>query len=373
MTLLSVPRLVVKIGSALLVDQASGLRAAWLDALVADLARRRAGGTQIVVVSSGAIALGRAVLALGAGPLKLEAAQAAAAVGQIELARAWSQAFRRHGVVAGQVLLTLSDTEGRSSRRSYLNARDTLDHLLAHGAVPIVNENDTVATSEIRYGDNDRLAARVATMVRADMLVLLSDIDGLYTAPPGTDAAAALVPEVEAITPAIEAMAGDAGSGLSRGGMKTKVDAARIATDAGTAMVIASGRETDPLARLEAGANRTLFHAHRGTRARKAWIGGQLKPSGRLTVDAGAAKALADGRSLLPIGVTAVSGHFARGDAVEIADATGRVLGHGLSAYGAKDAALIAGLRSGDIEEALGYEGRTALVHRDDMFIPERD
>ena len=373
MSLLAVQRLVVKIGSALLVDQRNGLREAWLDALVADLARRRGAGVEIVVVSSGAIALGRAVLALGTGPLKLEAAQAAAAVGQIELARAWSQAFRRHGIVAGQVLLTLSDTEGRSSRRSYLNARDTLDHLLTHGAVPIVNENDTVATSEIRYGDNDRLAARVATMVRADMLVLLSDIDGLYTAPPGTGAAADLVREVPSITPAIEAMAGDAGSGLSRGGMKTKIDAARIATDAGTAMVIASGREADPLARLDAGANRTLFHAHRGARARKAWIGGQLQPSGRITVDAGAAAALSAGRSLLPIGVASVSGAFGRGDAVEIADPAGRVLGHGLAAYGADEARRIAGLRSGDIEAALGYEGRSALVHRDDMFIPERD
>ena len=368
MSPLAVPRLVVKIGSALLVDQAAGLRTRWLHALVADLARRHASGTRIVVVSSGAIALGRAVLGLGVGPLKLEAAQAAAAVGQIELARAWSEAFRRHGLIAGQVLLTLSDTEGRASRRSYLNARDTLDHLLAHGAVPIVNENDTVATTEIRYGDNDRLAARVATMVRADLLVLLSDIDGLYTAPPNV-AGAELVPRVDAITPAIEAMAGDAGSGLSRGGMKTKVDAARIATDAGTAMIIASGREDDPLGALEAGANHTLFVAHDTARARKAWIGGQLQPAGRLTIDAGAVRALGEGRSLLPIGVTAVSGTFGRGDAVEIADTDGRVLGHGLAGYGARDAGAIAGLRSGDIEGALGYEGRAALIHRDDMML----
>ena len=308
------------------------------------------------------------MLGLGVGPLKLEAAQAAAAVGQIELARAWSEAFRRHGLIAGQVLLTLSDTEGRASRRSYLNARDTLDHLLAHGAVPIVNENDTVATTEIRYGDNDRLAARVATMVRADLLVLLSDIDGLYTAPPNV-AGAELVPRVDAITPAIEAMAGDAGSGLSRGGMKTKVDAARIATDAGTAMIIASGRADDPLGALEAGANHTLFVAHDTARARKAWIGGQLQPAGRVTIDAGAVRALGEGRSLLPIGVTAVSGTFGRGDAVEIADADGRVLGHGLAGYGARDAGAIAGLRSGDIEGALGYEGRAALIHRDDMML----
>ena len=373
MSELHVNRLVVKIGSALLVDQARGLKTDWLDALVADLSRRHAAGVEVVVVSSGAIALGRAVLGLGTGALKLEAAQAAAAVGQIELARAWSEAFRSHGVVAGQVLLTLSDTEGRASRRSYLNARDTLDHLLRHGAVPIVNENDTVATSEIRYGDNDRLAARVATMARADLLVLLSDIDGLYTAPPGSGADSRLVPQVETITPEIEAMAGDAGSGLSRGGMKTKVEAARIATDAGTAMIIASGRDLDPLKRLEEGANRTLFHARSGARARKAWIGGQLQPSGRLTVDDGAARALAEGRSLLPIGVTAVSGAFGRGDAVEIADASGRVLGHGLASYGAKDAAKIAGLRSGDIEAALGYEGRAALVHRDDMMLSGRD
>ena len=371
---LAVGRVVVKIGSALLVDQRTGLRAAWLEALAADLARRQRAGTRIVVVSSGAIALGRAVMGLGSGPLRLEAAQAAAAVGQIELARAWSEALRPHGVVAGQVLLTLSDTEGRSSRRSYLNARDTLDHLIRHSAVPIVNENDTVATSEIRYGDNDRLAARVATMVRADTLVLLSDVDGLYTAPPA-QGGGRLVPRVDAITPEIEAMAGDAGSGLSRGGMRTKVEAARIATGAGTAMIIASGRETDPLARLERGANHTLFAAGEGARARKAWIGGQLRPSGRLVVDDGAVGALGEGRSLLPIGVTRVEGTFARGDVVEIADRAGRVLGHGLAAYNARDAALITGVRSGDIAARLGYEGRAALVHRDDMMIapPGRD
>ena len=362
-------RLAVKIGSALLVDQASGLKGEWLDALVADLARRHAGGTGVVVVSSGAIALGRAVLGLGTGPLRLEAAQAAAAVGQIELARAWSERLRAHGLVAGQVLLTLSDTEGRTSRRSYLNARDTLAHLLERGAVPIVNENDTVATTEIRYGDNDRLAARVATMVGADTLVLLSDVDGLYTAPPALDPDARLVRRVDAITPEIEGAAGDAGSGLSRGGMRTKVEAARIATDAGTAMVIASGREPDPLGRIERGAPCTLFAAHAAASARKRWIGGQLHPRGRLVVDAGAAGALGRGRSLLPIGVTAVEGRFGRGDAVEIAGPDGRVLARGLAAYGADEARLIRGCRSGDIEARLGYGGRAALVHRDDMVL----
>ena len=357
-------RIVVKVGSALLVET-QGLRRAWLASLVADLAGLPA-PRGIVVVSSGAIALGRRILGLGDGPLRLDEAQGAAAVGQIELARAWAEAFAAHDRVAGQILLTLNDTEGGAGRRSYLNARDTLATLLARGAVPVVNENDTVATSEIRYGDNDRLAARVATMVGADLLVLLSDVDGLYTAPPALDASARHIPHVERITSEIEAMAGDAGSGLSRGGMRTKVDAARIATEAGTAMLIASGRVDHPLAALANGARATTFTARTGHRARKAWIGGQLAASGRLIVDDGAARALLAGRSLLPVGVRAVEGAFSRGDIVEIVHGD-RVLAHGVAGYGAREAAVIAGTQSRDIESVLGYPGRAALVHRDDM------
>ena len=359
-------RIVVKVGSALLVGE-GGLRRDWLSGLSADLARRHAGGAEIVVVSSGAIALGRTLLGLGSGSLRLDAAQCAAAVGQIELARAWAEAFGDHGLIAGQVLLTLTDTEGRDSRRNYLNARDTLTQLLRRRAVPVVNENDTVATSEIRYGDNDRLAARVATMVGADLLVLLSDIDGLYTAPPALDPSARHVPRVARITPEIEAMAGDAGSGLSRGGMKTKVEAARIATEAGTTMVIASGRLDDPLGAIDRGANATWFDAQGARSARKVWIGGQLDVRGRLTVDDGAARALSQGRSLLAVGVREVAGRFRRGDIVEVADGAGRVLAHGLAGYDAQEAALIAGAQSDEIEERLGYARRAALVHRDDL------
>ena len=361
-------RIVVKIGSALLVD-ADGLRRGWLAGLCADLARRHGEGVEVVVVSSGAIALGRAVLGLGAGELRLDAAPAAAAVGQIELAGAWGAALRAHGLTAAQVLLTLTDTEGRDARRNYLNARDTLTQLIRRRTVPVVNENDTVATSEIRYGDNDRLAARAAAMVGADLLVLLSDIDGLYTAPPARDADAKHVPHVARITPEIEAMAGDAGSGLSRGGMKTKVEAARIATEAGAAMVIASGRVDDPLGAIDRGARATWFDAQGGRSARKVWIGGQLSIRGRVTVDDGAVRALLDGRSLLAVGARTVSGRFERGDAVEIADGSGRILAHGLVGYDADEARRIAGAQSEEIETRLGYRRPAALVHRDDLVM----
>ncbi|ODN72586.1 Glutamate 5-kinase 1 [Methylobrevis pamukkalensis] len=292
-------RIVVKIGSALLVEGRSGvLRRAWLEALVADVVRLIAGGADVLIVSSGSIALGRGVLGLPGGKLRLEESQAAASVGQIALARIYSEMLGAHGLTAGQILLTLRDTE---ERRRYLNARATIGTLLERKAVPVINENDTVATTEIRYGDNDRLAARVATMTSADLLILLSDIDGLYTAPPNDDPAARHIPVVERITPEIEAMAGAAGSELSRGGMKTKIEAGKMATGAGTAMIIASGKVLHPLSVIDAGGTYTLFRAEANpSTARKAWIGGHLEPKGSVVVDAGAVRALASGKSLLP-------------------------------------------------------------------------
>ncbi|MQT12780.1 glutamate 5-kinase [Segnochrobactrum spirostomi] len=363
-------RLVVKVGSALLVEGATGrVKADWLASLAADIAGLVAGGTEVIVVSSGAIALGRGVLGLPRGKLKLEQAQAAAAVGQIALARAWSEALGARGLAAAQVLLTLGDTE---ERRRYLNARSTLGTLIKLNAVPVINENDTVATSEIRYGDNDRLAARVATMASADTLVLLSDIDGLYTAPPAQDPAARHLPVVERITPEIEAMAGGAASELSRGGMRTKVDAAKIAVAAGTAMVIASGKRDHPLAAVDSGVRSTWFLAHETpTLARKTWIAGSLDPRGAVTLDAGAADALAAGRSLLPAGVIAIEGTFTRGDAVRILDSEGRELGRGLVAYDHDHASRIMRRNSREIETILGFAGRAEMIHRDDMALNE--
>lgn len=361
-------RIVVKVGSALLVEPQKGLRESWLAALVEDLADLAKDGAELLLVSSGAIALGRSVLNLPERALRLDEAQAAAAVGQIALAGAWTKALADHALVGAQVLLTLNDTEGAGNRRAYLNARDTLSQLLAHKAVPVVNENDTVATSEIRYGDNDRLAARVATMAGADMLVLLSDIDGLYTAPPSQDPSAKLVERVSAITPEIEAMAGDAGSHLSRGGMVTKVEAARIATAAGCAMIIASGKTVHPLSSLSKGAPFTLFDAQPQQGARKAWISGQLAPAGTITVDAGAAQALSAGKSLLAAGVTGVSGQFSRGDAVVLEGPNG-TLGHGLVAYNSTQAKQIKGLREENIADVLGHGARSTVIHADDMVL----
>src|ERR1700746_4023070 len=294
-------RIVVKVGSSLLVDSDAGdVRAAWLSALVADLAELHREGREVLIVSSGSIALGRARLKLPRGALKLEESQAAAAVGQIALARIWSEVLGAHGIGAGQILVTLQDTE---ERRRYLNARSTIAKLLDWRAVPVINENDTVATNEIRYGDNDRLAARVATMASADLLILLSDIDGLYDAPPAQNPKAKLVPVVESITSEIEAMAGAAGSGLSRGGMQTKIEAGKIATAAGTHMVIASGHLEHPLRAIEDGARCTWFlTAGNPVTARKKWIAGSLEPKGTLTIDAGAGAALRRGNSLLPVG-----------------------------------------------------------------------
>lgn len=360
-------RIVIKIGSALLVDRKTGLKKGWLDAMCADIAALRAKGVEVLVVSSGAIALGRTVLNLPAGALKLEESQAAAAVGQITLARAWSESLSTDQIIAGQILLTLGDTE---ERRRYLNARATVNQLLKLGSVPIINENDTVATTEIRYGDNDRLAARVATMVGADLLVLLSDIDGLYTAPPHLDPEARFLEAIAAITPEIEAMAGGAASELSRGGMRTKIDAGKIATTAGCAMIIASGKPEHPLKAIEAGARSSWF-APSGSpvTARKTWIAGQLLPAGSIAIDAGAETALRSGKSLLPAGVRQVTGTFSRGDTIAILGASGREIARGLAGYDADEARQIAGKKSAEIAAILGYAGRAAMVHRDDMVM----
>jgi glutamate 5-kinase len=360
-------RLVVKIGSALLVDRASGaLRGEWLHSLAADVARIRARGTDVILVSSGSIALGRGVLGLPATELALEQSQAAAAVGQIRLARAYEEALAPHGITTGQVLVTLEDSR---DRRRYLNSRATMQTLLALGVTPIVNENDTIATDEIRYGDNDRLAAQVAVTVGADQLILLSDVDGFYTDNPQINKEAQRYDIVERITPQIEAMAGDAGSGLSKGGMKTKLMAARVATEAGCAMAIALGYSLNPLLEIEKGAPVTWFTAQTDPQAaRKRWIAA-MKPRGEITVDAGAEAALGEGKSLLPAGIIAVGGQFGRGDPVVILGASGARLGLGLSRYTAQEARAIKGHRSADIEAVLGYKGRAALIHRDDMVL----
>ena len=366
-TLRDARRLVVKIGSALLVDTATGaLRSDWLQSLADDVARIRARGTDVILVSSGSIALGRGVLGLPHTALALEQSQAAAAVGQIRLARAYEEVLAPHGIVTAQVLVTLEDSH---DRRRYLNSRATMETLVGLGVTPIVNENDTIATDEIRYGDNDRLAAQVAVTVGADQLVLLSDVDGLYTANPRIDATAQHLPLVEKITPEIEAMAGDVGTGLSKGGMITKIMAARMATEGGCAMAIAKGEALHPLRALEDGATSTWFAATIDPQAaRKRWIGA-MKPRGGLVVDAGAAKALQSGKSLLPAGVTAVTGGFGRGELVAIRDQAGAQLGQGLVRYTSDETRQIMGRRSAQIAEILGYEGRAALVHRDDMVL----
>ena len=360
-------RIVLKIGSALLVDAATGsLRAAWLQGLVEDVAALRAAGQEVLLVSSGSIALGRRVLGLAPGAQPLERVQAAAAVGQIALARAYTEALVAHGLTAAQVLVTLEDSQ---NRRRYLNSRATLAALLELGAVPIVNENDTVATDEIRYGDNDRLAAQVASLAGADVLVLLSDIDGLYTADPRRDPSARHIPEVTSVTDEIAAMAGGVGTEGAKGGMRTKLLAAEIALQAGAAMAITRGDALRPLTALAAGGRATWFRGQADPKtARKRWIYA-MKPRGRIVIDAGAVGALTRGKSLLPAGVTGVEGTFQRGDPVEIADATGRVLARALAGYDAGEARLIAGCQSGEIAARLGHPGRVALVHRDDMAV----
>jgi glutamate 5-kinase len=361
-------RLIVKIGSALLVDDATGdIRRSWLAALVEDIARCRARGQEVLIVSSGAIAVGRRHLGLSGRSLKLEEKQAAAATGQIRLAHAYQEALAKHGLTVAQILLTPEDTE---ERRRHLNARATLEQLLALGAVPVINENDTVATAEIRFGDNDRLAARVAQMISADTLVLLSDIDGLYTADPRKAPDARHLAEVREITPEIEAMGGEAATGYSSGGMVTKLAAARIALAAGCRMVIAQGDQLHPLSAVEAGARATWFiPAAEPRTARKRWIAGALNPMGAFVVDAGAAAALKRGTSLLPAGVVAIEGSFERGDAVVVKSAEGRELARGLTAYSSSDARVIAGHKSGEIEALLGYRGRDVMIHRDDLVV----
>ena len=361
-------RIVVKVGSALLVDAATGqLNRGWLEALAQDLAAIRERGQELIVVSSGAIALGRGPLSLASGRLKLEESQAAAAVGQIRLAHAWTEVLERHGLTVAQVLLTFGDTE---QRRRYLNARGTLFTLLRIGAVPVINENDTVATAEIRYGDNDRLAARVAQMLSADCLVLLSDVDGLYSADPGRDPKATLIQKVARITPEIEAMAGGASTGLGSGGMATKLAAGKIALAAGCHMCVASGREPHPLRRLAEGAHCTWFVAEASPlTVRKQWIAGSLQPVGEVHVDEGAVRALRDGRSLLPAGVVKVGGRFDRGDPVVVRGPDGAEVARGLSAYSHADAERIRGRRSVELEALLGYRGRDEMIHRDDLVL----
>ncbi len=361
-------RITIKIGSALLVDGKTGkLRTEWLAALAEDLATLKAQGLSLVIVSSGAIALGRRLLGLDAKSLPLDQSQAAASAGQIALSQAWAEALGRHGIVTGQILLTPNITE---ERRYFLNARTTISTLLGLGAVPIINENDSVATAEIRYGDNDRLSARVATMIEADCLILLSDVDGLYTAPPAKDPAAQHLPFVAAITPEIDAMAGGAASHLSRGGMTTKVEAGKIATQAGTAMIIARGTEMHPLRGLTDGVRHTLFApAETRAQARKRWIMGHLDLLGAIHIDAGAARALLDGKSLLPIGVTRVTGEFDRGDAVAIFDPDGREIARGLAGLGRDEADLVKGKNSRTVTDLLGVGTRSEMVHRDNMVV----
>ena len=360
-------RLVVKIGSALLVDRHSGdLRADWLVSLAQDVAWLKANGTDVILVSSGSIALGRGVLGLPARELALEQSQAAAAVGQIRLARAYEEVLAPHAITTAQILVTLEDS---TDRRRYLNTRATLETLLGLGVVPIVNENDTIATDEIRYGDNDRLAAQVAVTVGADQLILLSDVDGFYTGNPAQDPGATRYDVIDTITPQIEAMAGDAGSGLSKGGMKTKLLAGKMATDAGCAMAITEGSPLNPLKTLENGANATWFTAQEDPQvARKRWIAA-MKPRGQISIDAGAARALETGNSLLPAGITDVSGEFGRGEPVAILDAQGHQMGQGLSRYTSAEAQAIQGHHSSDIPDVLGYPGRAVLIHRDDMAL----
>jgi len=361
-------RVIVKVGSALLVDAEKGrLNRAWLESLAADIARIRKRGQEVILVSSGAIALGRRHLGLVQGRLKLEESQAAAAVGQIRLAHAYKELLEAHDITVAQILLTLGDTE---QRRRYLNARGTINTLLSLGAVPVINENDTVATAEIRYGDNDRLAARVAQMTAADCLVLLSDIDGLYTANPNEDPQAEFLARVLDITPAIEAMAGGATSSVGSGGMQTKIAAAKIAVGAGCHLCIAKGAHQNPLKRIEEGARCTWFlPSSTPSAARKQWIAGTLRPAGAISVDEGAVRALMQGKSLLPAGVTRAVGRFDRGDTVSIVGPDGVEVARGICAYSDSDAARIIGRKSAEIEMVLGFRGRDEIVHRDDLVL----
>jgi len=364
-------RLVIKVGSSLLVDSDDKVHRGWLEGLAENIATLKNNGQEVLIVSSGAIAIGSTVLGINKRRARLEDLQAAAAAGQVQLVHAWQEALALHGIVAAQVLLTPEDTE---NRRRFLNARGTLEKLLDHSVVPIINENDTVATEEIRYGDNDRLAARVAQLVMADALILLSDVDGLYTADPGSFDAAEHIPEVRKITQDIQAMAGETRSDIGSGGMSTKVQAARIATHAGCSTVIASGVIERPLESLASGGTCTIFRAE-GTpaSARKQWLAGVLEVCGELKLDEGAANALNDGKSLLPVGVVEVVGNFRRGDVVTLVDVQGIELGRGLAEYSSEEATRLAGCHSGQIEERLGYRGRSVMVHRDELVLFDHD
>lgn len=363
---------VVKVGSRLLVDSASGeLRREWLNSLCDDVATLKKKCLAVILVSSGSIALGRRLLRLPSGALRLEESQAAAAAGQVRLAEAYADLLAARGIVAAQILLTFGDTE---ERRRYLNARATLGTLLGLGAVPVINENDTVATAEIRFGDNDRLAARVASMMSADRLVLLSDVDGLYTANPAIEPNATHIAEVSQITPKIEAMAGESISGMGRGGMTSKLIAAKIAMAAGCDVVFANGQNPAPLSRIREGARHTFFRASlTPAAARKRWIAGVLRSEGTLVIDEGAVSALKDGKSLLPAGICQVEGRFERGDAVLVKDRQGREVARGLVAYNTRDAGRIAGKRTVEIEAILGYRGRDEMIHRDDLVMMGND
>ena len=370
--LLRARRVVIKVGSALLVDARTGqLNRAWLETLAADIAALHARGAEVLLVSSGAIALGRRSIGLPAGRLKLEESQAAAAVGQIRLAHAWKEVLEQHRLNVAQILLTFADTE---ERRRYLNARSTLNTLLKLHAVPVINENDTVATAEIRYGDNDRLAARVAQMTSADCLVLLSDVDGLYTADPTLDSNAKFIPEVHSITAEIERMGAGSASDVGSGGMATKIAAAKIAVSAGCHMCVALGREMHPVRRIEQGARCSWFYPTANpTTVRKQWIAGALKPAGEVIVDDGAVYALRAGKSLLPAGVKGVNGQFQRGDALIVRNLEGNEIARGLSAYSSSDAERLKGRQSQEIEAVLGYRGRDELIHRDDLVLTARE
>lgn len=363
--------IVVKVGSSLIVDSKTGsARREWLKSLTADIAALKREGKRVILVSSGAIALGRRVLGLKSGALKLEESQAAAAAGQVRLAGAYAELFRAEDFAAAQVLLTLEDTE---ERRRYLNARATLKTLLDLGAVPVINENDTVATAEIRFGDNDRLSARVASMIGADQLVLLSDVDGLYTADPTRNPDARHIPLVEAITPEIEQMGGGSVSGFGRGGMEAKLVAAKIAGGAGCETIVAMGKTLNPIMALRKGGRCTRFAASTTpATAKKLWIAGVLKPQGSLFIDEGAVLALHQGKSLLPAGIKRIDGRFERGDAVAVCDVQGREIARGLAAYTASDAERIAGKHCDEIETILGYRGRDEMIHRDDLALTDR-
>lgn len=360
-------RVVVKIGSALLVNQENGnINQAWLSSFIADVDMLRKAGKQVVVVSSGAVALGRGVLGLSSQPLKLSEKQAAAACGQLALIQGYQKELAVYDLMAAQILLTIEDSE---NRRRYLNARSTLEALIGRGAVPIINENDTITTSEIRFGDNDRLAARVAQMVGADVLVLLSDVDGLYTANPKLSDTAEHVPVVEDVE-AVRSMAEGPISGVGSGGMVTKVMAAHMAVASGCHTILTLGSPLHPLLKLQEGGKHTLFLSHDNPKnARKNWIAHHLNPLGEIVVDDGAAKALQSGKSLLPAGVLSVRGHFERGDCVLIKNVSQQVIGRGLVAYDSSEAERIVGCKTQQVVDILGYEGRDALIHRDDMVL----